>query len=100
MPEINLVTQSDEIEVHLPDGRVLCGPRGACVIDFLQVIAHELPAPVMGAVVNDELCELTYPLKMEARVQPVTLADADGARIYRRSITFLLEAAFARLFPD
>lgn len=27
------------------------------------------------------------------------MADADGARIYRRSLTYLLEAAFSRLFP-
>jgi uridine kinase len=36
---------------------------------------------------------------MEARVQPVTMADADGARIYRRSLVFLLETAFEDLFP-
>ena len=36
---------------------------------------------------------------MEARIRPVTMADADGARIYRRSLTFLLEAAFVRRFP-
>src|SRR5208283_1447937 len=36
---------------------------------------------------------------MEARIIPVTMADADGARLYRRSLTFLLEAAFVRLFP-
>ena len=97
--EIRITQEKDQIEVHLPDGRVLLGPRGARVMDFLKVIEHDLPVPAMGAVVNDELCELTHPLKMEARLLPITLADADGARIYRRSITFLLEAAFARLFP-
>jgi uridine kinase len=29
----------------------------------------------------------------------VTMADVDGARIYRRSLTFLLQAAFSELFP-
>ena len=28
------------------------------------------------------------------------MTDADGARIYRRSLTFLLEVAFLELFPD
>jgi len=28
------------------------------------------------------------------------MEDADGARIYRRSVTFLLEAAFEELYPD
>jgi len=37
---------------------------------------------------------------MDARVTPLTMSDADGARIYRRSLTFLLEAAFSQIFPD
>ena len=53
----------------------------------------------MGAIVNGELRELTYPIEMDARIRPVTMEDDDGARIYRRSITFLLEAAFEDLFP-
>ena len=31
---------------------------------------------------------------------PVTMSYPDGARIYRRSLTFLLEMAFTDLFPD
>ena len=52
----------------------------------------------MGAILNHELRELTYPIKMESEVKPVTMSDADGARIYRRSLVFLLEAAFDDLF--
>ena len=53
----------------------------------------------MAAIVNDELHELTYPIDMDARVRPVTMSDSDGALIYRRSLNFLLEIAFADLFP-
>ena len=95
---IHLAHESEEIEVHLPDGRVLAGPRGAQAGDFLRAIEDDLPAPIMGVIVNGELRELTAPLEIEARIQPVTMADADGARIYRRSLTFLLEAAFSNLF--
>jgi uridine kinase len=35
---------------------------------------------------------------MDCSLAPVTMADADGARIYRRSLTFLLETAFSVLF--
>ncbi len=66
----------------------------------IRPIAGELEAPLVGAVVNGELHELTYPIEMEARVRPVTMADADGARMYRRSLTFLLETAFSGLFPQ
>lgn len=100
MNEIRLVPLRDKVEVHLPDGRVLSGPRGASAAQFLRPVEAGFPGPVMGVVVNGVLHELTYPIKMESNVSPVTMADADGARIYRRSLTFLLETAFARLFQD
>ncbi|HVM70406.1 MAG TPA: nucleoside kinase [Anaerolineales bacterium] len=96
---IQPVPPSDSVEVHLPDGSVLSGPRGTCVGDFLQAAAGTASAPLMAAIVNTDLRELTYPVQMEARISPVTMADPDGARIYRRSLTFLLGAAFANLFP-
>lgn len=98
--QISLVKPRPTIELHLPDGRVLSGPRGETVEGFLRELPEWENPPIMGAVVNGELRELTYPLELDAKVRPVTMADADGARIYRRSITFLLEAAFTELFPD
>jgi len=100
MSDSQIVSPSGEIEIHLSDGRTLRGPRGATIGRLLEPAAAGLPAPVVGAVVNGELCELTAPVTMEAAVRPVTMADPDGARIYRRSLTFLLEAAFCRLFPE
>lgn len=97
---IRLVSLRKTIEIHLPDGRVLSGPRGETVEGFFRELPEWGNPPIMGAVVNGDLRELTFPLEMDAKVRPVTMADADGARIYRRSITFLLEAAFAELFPE
>ncbi|HET7009653.1 MAG TPA: nucleoside kinase [Anaerolineales bacterium] len=86
------------VQVHLSDGRVLEGPRGAVLAAFCDH-ADGLPAPVVGAIVNGELRELNFPLEMDARLRPVTMAEADGMRIYRRSLTFLLAASFEELFP-
>jgi len=96
---IEKVPPRPTVEVHLPDGRVYSGPRKAPVGAFLRAMPEWDNPPIVGAVVNGELRELTYPLEFDARVRPVTMADADGARIYRRSLTFLLEAAFEDLFP-
>lgn len=94
------VESSPQIEIHLPNGSTLRGARGETAATLLAPIASELPAPLVGAVVNGELFDLAHTIEMEARVRPVTMADADGARIYRRSLTFLLDAAFANAFPD
>jgi len=96
---IHLTEPRPEVEVHLPDGRVLSGPRGARVGDFLETVADSLQAPVVAAVVNRNLRELTYPIDYESTVKPVDMSEPDGARIYRRSLTFLLEMAFSDLYP-
>ena len=96
--EIRTIYPRSEVEIHLPDGRVLSGPRGATVGEFLASIDHK--AQVVGAIVNSELRELNYPIRIESKVQSVEMDSADGARIYRRSLTFLLEKAFTDLYPD
>ncbi|MGZ9224074.1 MAG: nucleoside kinase [Anaerolineales bacterium] len=96
--KIKFVSPSPEVEVHLPDGRVLSGPRGAKVGEFLAALEYD--AQVVAAIVNGDLRELNYPIEIDSRVEPVTMSSPDGARIYRRSLTFLLEMAFAELFPD
>jgi len=96
--KIHLTQPRPDVEVHLPDGRILSGPRGAKIGDFFDVVDNA-GAPIAAAIVNGELRELTYPINIESLVKPVTTAEPDGARIYRRSLTFLLEMAFSDLFP-
>ena len=98
--EYKFVTPRLTVELHLPDGRVICGQRGAAVGDFLSLLENPDEPPLVGAIINGELRELTFPIHMDAKVIPISMEDADGMLIYRRSLTFLLEAAFEDLFPD
>jgi len=91
---------NSNVEIHLVDGRVYSGPRGTPIGDFLRALPEWSEPQITGAVVNGSLRELTYPINMESNVRPVTMEDEDGSRIYRRSVTFLLEAAFEDLYPD
>ncbi len=95
---IREVKKRETVQIHLPDNGILEGPRGSQLETFLKVLTP--PSPIVGAVVNGELRELTYPIEMDSRVRPVTIGSADGMRIYRRSLTFLLAAAFEELHPD
>ena len=88
----------ETVQIHLNDGRILEGPRGSQLATFL--LGEESTVPIVGAIVNGELRELTYPIEMDSKIRPVTLGEADGMRIYRRSLTFLLAASFDELFPD
>jgi uridine kinase len=96
--EFCLCSPRPTVEIHLPDGRVLSGPRHAAVGQFLSALPEAGDPPIVGAIVNGELRELTYPIKMDGRVQPISMGDADGMRIYRRSLVFLMEVAFDELF--
>ncbi len=97
--QIQWVPPRETIQVHLPDGRVLEGKRGSLLGSFMAMIEDE-KAPIVGGILNGELRELSYPVEKDATVKPVTMATADGMRIYRRSLTFLLAAAFEELFPE
>jgi uridine kinase len=96
---IRITQPNPEIELHLPNGQTLTGPRGTKVGEFLEKVKAEYPAPIVAAIINNEIHELTFPLQFASNCIPVTMDSADGARIYRRSIVFLLEMAFAQLFP-
>src|ERR1035438_5999814 len=68
------------VEVHLPDGRILCGPRNRPIAAFLKGLPEwNQHDPIMGAVVNGELRELTHPVKLDSRVRLVTMSDPDGS---------------------
>ncbi len=61
------------IEIVLPDGRVYTGNRGASLEELCRMLPEWDNPPIMGAVVNGELRELTTTIEMEARVRLVTM---------------------------
>jgi uridine kinase len=90
----------DTVEVIMLDGMVMEGPRYTPIGDFMKVYQNPEKPQIVGAIVNHDLRELTFPISADARVEPVNMSDSDGARIYRRSLNFLLEVAFIELFPE
>ncbi len=90
----------ETVEVHLPNNRVLSGPRGGRLVDFLKVLPEWQSPPIVGSVVDGDLRELTFTVQKDVMIRPVTMVDSDGSKIYRRSLTFLLETAFESLFPN
>jgi uridine kinase len=96
---IYLKTPRKTIEIHLPGGKVISGPRGASIEQLLSIFPQKQNNPIVGVIINNELRELSFPVKIDSYVLPITMADNDGSRIYRRSLTFLLSAAFNDLFP-
>lgn len=55
---------------------------------------------VVAALVDNEIRELGYEIRESCRVQFVDLRSEDGARIYQRSLKFLLLKALHDCYPD
>jgi uridine kinase len=100
MNAVEFVEPRDTIEIYLSDGRVIRAKRNTTLEEIFQILPEWKNPPIVGAIVNGQLRELTYPVKMDAEVKTLNMSDVDGARIYRRSLTFLLEAAFEEIFPE
>ncbi len=101
-----LITLSEprtSIRITLDGDLVLEGPLGAVVEDFLLAAQELQPSryqsPIMGAVVDGRLRELTYPLMNDTEIRAVLLSSSDGGRIYRRSLVLLLATAVDELWP-
>ncbi len=86
----NFVEPSENVEVHLSNGEVISGPRGGTLEEFLVLLEERGTPPIVGAIVNGKLTELSYPIKMDVDVHPITMESSDGMRFYRRSLTLPL----------
>lgn len=88
------------MRVTLANGRVLAAPIGTSLQQIVEAAFPAPTVPIVAAVSNGRLRELTHTLAHDARLSPVTVRDDAGARIFRRSLIFLLVAAAEQEFPD
>ena len=98
--DFKFVEPSKVVEIYLSNGEVISGPRGGTLEEFLELLEERGLPPIVGAVVNGKLTELSYSVEIDVEVHPITMESADGMRFYRRSLIFLLETAFSDLFSD
>lgn len=89
----------ENVQAHFPDGRILEGPVGTGLWEFLAAAYPDPVVPAMAALVDGELWELSQPLTWDAEVRPIFMTDSEGIRIYTRSLSFLLAACVHELFP-
>jgi uridine kinase len=87
------------VQVTFPDGRTLEGPSGTTLEAFLRAAEIHSEPPIVAALLGKELRELSYPVTADGELVPLDTGTGDGARIYRRSLVFLLVAAVRELFP-
>lgn len=100
LSQVKLSRPRQTAQVWLDDGRVYEGPVGTLLETFLRAAEPNPPVPIVAAIVDGQLRELTYRVECDVEVTPLTTAASDGMRIYRRSLSFLLVTAAHELFPE
>lgn len=88
------------VQARFPDGRAYEAVAGTPLEAFFDAAQLSGNGRVVAALLDGRLRELTVPLEHDADITPITTADSDGSRIYRRSLCFLMIVAAAERFPD
>ncbi|MBN1285687.1 MAG: nucleoside kinase [Anaerolineae bacterium] len=101
---VTLSSPRETAQVNLIEhGMVLEALVGTPLEAYIKTAQAETPnlvdAPVIAAIVDKQLRELTYKVTRDVDVRLLTMRDSDAMRIYRRSLVFLLVAAVYELFP-
>ncbi len=92
-----------DVQVTLPDGSVLAASFGTTLDAVFRAAVQSgwisADPPIAAAVVDGRLRELSFAPTRDVFVVPVTVAEPDGVRIYRRSLVLLLVTAVYELYP-
>ncbi|VAW31520.1 Uridine kinase [hydrothermal vent metagenome] len=96
---LTLSKPRDTVQARFPDGRAFDAPIGTPIEDFMKAARPVVDSGIVAVLKNDKLRELSHKLTEDATLVPITSADSDGARIYRRSLSFLMIAAAAEIWP-
>ena len=73
---------------------------GTSLEAYVRAAYPASPVPIVAALLDCKLHELTYPVTHDIEVTALGIDDSDGMRIYCRSLTFLLVVAAHELFPE
>lgn len=99
MTTIHPTTTRQTVQARFANGQTFEGPLGTPIEAFIQAADLQVNGRVVAAIMNGKLRELSTPMLADADLSVETTADSDGTRIYRRSLSFLMIAAAAELFP-
>ena len=98
---IQLSEPRKDARITFEDGRVFSGPVGTLLEEFVLAATTDDAQPAaIAAIVDGKLTELGRKVQRDGKASLIRLNSPDGARIYRRSLTFLMIAVANRCFPD
>lgn len=75
-------------------------PLGVTLAEIKDDFGIKLANPVIGALVNNKVKELSFVFVKTKRVEFIDYSHPDGMRLYIRSLFFILYVAVRKVFPE
>lgn len=73
---------------------------GTSLLGLLAELGIENSEKYLAAYVNNRLKELNYRVYTPISIRFIDITHFEGHRVYQRTVTFILQAAMAQLYPD
>jgi uridine kinase len=80
---------TEKIKVLLDEQNALEVEQGTILAEVCSKVQDQYPFMIVAAKVDNRLCELSYPLHRDAKIEFVDLTSTDGIRIYQRGLAFV-----------
>ena len=87
------------VDIILPNNEVKVVTGGRSLLEISAEVADKFPSPIVAALVDEKVRDLEHVVDTPSVVKFLDLHTKEGARIYQRSLVFLLIYAKHLLFP-
>jgi len=76
-------TERTTVQAKWNDGRIFAAPIGTTLETFARIAYPTMcaDAPIVATLLDGRLRELTYTIKRDADLTPITMSSEDGMRI-------------------
>ncbi|MCW3489387.1 nucleoside kinase [Dethiobacter alkaliphilus] len=87
------------VDILLPDNEIIELPGNRSLLEIRRDVAEHFPSTIVAALVDEKVRDLETVVDTPSVIKFLDLYTKEGARIYQRSLTFLLLYATHVLFP-
>lgn len=88
------------VTITFPDGNKKKYREGVTALEIAADISEGLARNVLAAKVDEKVLDATLPINNDAKIQLLTVQDAEGLNVLRHSAAHLLAHAVQRLYPE
>ena len=87
------------INISLPDGKVIKAQQGTCALEIAKTISEGLARNILSASINNEVWDINRPINQDCSLKLHTFNDIEGKKCFWHSSAHLMAEALENLYP-